>query len=115
MLKPLSLSLSIILTLNFVFMAIGHAWILLQLGGPSMEMKTGRRDSKESYATMVEAYLPDHNDSLSLALSRFQSIGIDVEGTVALLGTSFFVLHSFITGVGIYINSVKYRPTLKFL
>jgi hypothetical protein len=73
-------------------MAIGHAWILLQLGGPSMEMKTGRRDSKESYATVVEAYLPDHNDSLSLALSRFQSIGIDVEGTVALLGTSFFFL-----------------------
>lgn len=49
-------------------------------------MKTGRRDSKESYATVVEDSIPNHNDSMSLVLSRFQSIGIDAEGTVALLG-----------------------------
>ncbi|KAK7345588.1 hypothetical protein VNO77_16194 [Canavalia gladiata] len=59
---------------------------ILMLGGPNMEMKTGRRDSKESYATMVEQFLPNHNDSISLVLSRFQDIGIDVEATVALLG-----------------------------
>ncbi|KAE8099551.1 hypothetical protein FH972_017526 [Carpinus fangiana] len=59
---------------------------ILMLGGPRIEMKTGRRDSDESYATVVEDYIPDHNDSISLVLSRFQSIGIDVEGTVALLG-----------------------------
>ncbi|KAJ9694500.1 hypothetical protein PVL29_010134 [Vitis rotundifolia] len=56
------------------------------LGGPYIEMKTGRRDSKESYATMVEDSIPNHNDSMSLVLSRFESIGIDAEGTVALLG-----------------------------
>ncbi|CBI32706.3 hypothetical protein VitviT2T_012129 [Vitis vinifera] len=56
------------------------------LGGPYIEMKTGRRDSKESYATVVEDSIPNHNDSMSLVLSRFQSIGIDAEGTVALLG-----------------------------
>lgn len=59
---------------------------IVMLGGPSVEMKTGRRDSKESYAKVIEDFLPDHNDSLSLVLSRFQSVGVDVEGTVALLG-----------------------------
>ncbi|CAJ1968491.1 unnamed protein product [Sphenostylis stenocarpa] len=56
------------------------------LGGPSIEMKTGRRDSKESYAKEVEDLIPNHNDSISLVLSRFQAIGIDLEATVALLG-----------------------------
>ncbi|KAJ9184270.1 hypothetical protein P3X46_004014 [Hevea brasiliensis] len=59
---------------------------IAMLGGPRIEMKTGRRDSKESYAAVVEDFLPNHNDSISLVLSRFQSIGIDAEGTVALLG-----------------------------
>ncbi|KAK7393564.1 hypothetical protein VNO78_22122 [Psophocarpus tetragonolobus] len=56
------------------------------LGGPSIEMKTGRKDSKGSYAREVEELIPNHNDSISLVLSRFQAIGIDVEATVALLG-----------------------------
>ncbi|CAK9188115.1 unnamed protein product [Ilex paraguariensis] len=56
------------------------------LGGPQIEMKTGRKDSLESYATQVENYIPNHNDSISLVLSRFQSLGIGAEGTVALLG-----------------------------
>ncbi|XP_022637803.1 peroxidase 21 isoform X2 [Vigna radiata var. radiata] len=56
------------------------------LGGPSIEMKTGRRDSKQSYAKEVEDLIPNHNDSISVVLSRFQAIGIDVEATVALLG-----------------------------
>jgi len=60
--------------------------MISQLGGPSIEMKTGRRDSKESYAREVEDLIPNHNDSISVVLSRFQAIGIDVEATVALLG-----------------------------
>ncbi|KAK7853832.1 peroxidase 21 [Quercus suber] len=60
--------------------------IVALLGGPRIEMKTGRRDSKESYANFVEESLPNHNDSITLVLSRFQSIGLDVEGIVALLG-----------------------------
>ncbi|KAF7804476.1 peroxidase 21 [Senna tora] len=59
---------------------------IVLLGGPSIEMKTGRRDSKESHLAVVEDLIPNHNDSISLVLSRFQSIGIDVEATVALLG-----------------------------
>lgn len=49
-------------------------------------MKTGRRDSKESHIKEVEDFIPNHNDSMSLVLSRFEPIGIDVEATVALLG-----------------------------
>ncbi|KAH6802620.1 Peroxidase superfamily protein [Perilla frutescens var. frutescens] len=56
------------------------------LGGPYIEMKTGRKDSKESYVAQVENSIPNHNDSISLVLSAFQSIGIDTQGTVALLG-----------------------------
>lgn len=52
-------------------------------------MKTGRKDSRESYFTEVDKLIPNHNDSLSTVLSAFQSTGIDVEGTVALLGIYF--------------------------
>ncbi|KAK9079298.1 hypothetical protein SSX86_000969 [Deinandra increscens subsp. villosa] len=56
------------------------------LGGPHVEMKTGRKDSKESHLAEIDELLPNHNDSMMYVLSRFQSVGIDVEGTVALLG-----------------------------
>lgn len=59
---------------------------IVMLGGPRIEMRTGRKDSRESYASVVDDFIPNHNDSISLVLSRFQSIGIDTEGTVALLG-----------------------------
>ncbi|KAF3442863.1 hypothetical protein FNV43_RR16781 [Rhamnella rubrinervis] len=59
---------------------------IVMLGGPRFEMKTGRKDSKESYAAVIEDFIPNHNDTGSLVLSRFQSIGIDTEGSVALLG-----------------------------
>lgn len=58
----------------------------MQLKGPHIEMKTGRRDSKVSYSQLVEELIPRHNDSIINVLSRFQSIGIDTEATVALLG-----------------------------
>ncbi|KAK1429380.1 hypothetical protein QVD17_11588 [Tagetes erecta] len=56
------------------------------LGGPRIEMKTGRKDSKESHFAEIDELLPNHNDSMMYVLSRFQTVGIDVEGTVALLG-----------------------------
>lgn len=59
----------------------------MKLGGPYIEMKTGRKDSKVSYAAQVESSIPNHNDTVSAVLSTFQSIGIDTLGTVALLGT----------------------------
>ncbi|KAK0584984.1 hypothetical protein LWI29_021687 [Acer saccharum] len=59
---------------------------IVMLGGPRVEMKTGRRDSQESYFSDVEKVIPNHNDSISSVLSMFQSVGIDAEGTAALLG-----------------------------
>jgi peroxidase len=35
---------------------------------------------------MVQDFIPNHNDIISLLLSCFQSIGIAIEGTNALLG-----------------------------
>lgn len=49
-------------------------------------MKTGRKDSKQSYLSEVEKSIPNHNDTISAVLSTFQSLGIDTEGLVALLG-----------------------------
>lgn len=61
------------------------------MGGPSnIEMKTGRKDSKESYVGVVKDLIPNHNDSISSVLSRFQDIGVDLEATVALLGTKTY-------------------------
>ncbi|RZC76455.1 hypothetical protein C5167_000613 [Papaver somniferum] len=58
----------------------------VMLGAPHIAMKTGRKDSTESYAGVVENFIPNHNDSMSFVLSQFQAIGIDAEGVVALLG-----------------------------
>ena len=65
-------------------------WVELdvQLKGPEIELKTGRRDSKVSYSHLVEAFVPRHNESLVNVLSLFSSIGIDTEAAVALLGSS---------------------------
>ncbi|KAK7393562.1 hypothetical protein VNO78_22120 [Psophocarpus tetragonolobus] len=69
---------------DIVALSARDAIVLLR--GSSIEMKTGRKDSKGSYAREVEELIPNHNDSISLVLSRFQAIGIDLEATVALLG-----------------------------
>ncbi|XP_023005219.1 peroxidase 21-like isoform X2 [Cucurbita maxima] len=59
---------------------------IVMLKGPHIDLKTGRRDSKMSYSNLVEELVPKHNESLVNVLSRFKSIGIDTEATVALLG-----------------------------
>lgn len=83
----INLCLNFIFSYKMTFFLINLlCYYLTQLGGPHIEMKTGRRDSKGSYLTEVENFIPNHNDSMSLVLSRFQSVGVDTEGTVALLG-----------------------------
>ncbi|CAN1222492.1 Peroxidase 42 [Linum grandiflorum] len=47
----------------------------------------GRRDGRKSRAEILEEYLPDHNESMSVVLDRFASMGIDTPGLVALLGS----------------------------
>jgi peroxidase len=59
---------------------------LVQLGGPYIPLKTGRRDGRKSRAAVVEEYLPDHNESISVVLERFSAMGINTPGVVALLG-----------------------------
>ncbi|XP_060973184.1 peroxidase 42 isoform X2 [Cannabis sativa] len=55
--------------------------------GPYIPLKTGRRDGRRSRAEILEQYLPDHNESMSVVLDRFASMGIDTPGLVALLGS----------------------------
>ncbi|KAJ9689743.1 hypothetical protein PVL29_012435 [Vitis rotundifolia] len=59
---------------------------IVSLGGPYIPLKTGRRDGRKSRAEILEEYLPDHNESMSVVLDRFAAIGIDTPGLVALLG-----------------------------
>lgn len=63
--------------------------ILLQLGGPHIPLRTGRRDGRRSRADVVEQFLPDHNESISAVLDKFGAMGIDTPGVVALLGILF--------------------------
>ena len=60
---------------------------IVALGGPYIPLKTGRRDGRKSRAEMLEQYLPDHNESMTVVLERFANIGIDTPGLVALLGS----------------------------
>ncbi|GMH05309.1 hypothetical protein Nepgr_007149 [Nepenthes gracilis] len=60
---------------------------IVEIGGPYIALKTGRRDGRRSRAEMLEQYLPDHNESMSVVLERFKSIGINTPGVVALLGS----------------------------
>lgn len=60
------------------------------MGGPHIPLKTGRRDGRKSRTDMLESYLPDHNESISVVLEKFKSIGIDTPGLVALLGIITF-------------------------
>ncbi|KAL9676291.1 hypothetical protein QQ045_004504 [Rhodiola kirilowii] len=67
-------------------MAIAARDAIVLRGGPMIKMKTGRRDSTESYLDDVDTLIPDINASTTFVLSRFKSISLDVEETVAILG-----------------------------
>lgn len=75
----------------------------LQLGGPYIPLKTGRRDGRKSRAEILEEYLPDHNESMSVVLDRFSAIGINTPGVVALLGITAIHLHKHYTNIYIYV------------
>lgn len=66
---------------------------LLQLGGPYIPLKTGRRDGRKSRVDLLEEYLPDHNESISAVLDKFGAMGIDTSGVVALLGIYYIHTH----------------------
>lgn len=56
------------------------------MGGPQIPMKTGRRDSRESYFRIVDKYINLGNDSTSSVLSHFAAVGLNAEEVVAILG-----------------------------
>ncbi|KAJ3708417.1 hypothetical protein LUZ61_012122 [Rhynchospora tenuis] len=60
---------------------------IVEIGGPFIPLKTGRRDGRKSRAPLLEQYLPDHNESILSVLDKFSAIGIDTPGVVALLGS----------------------------
>ncbi|KAK6133376.1 hypothetical protein DH2020_032886 [Rehmannia glutinosa] len=68
------------------------------VGGPYIPLKTGRRDGRKSRADIIEQYLPDHNESISVVLERFANIGIDTPGVVALLVREKRPWHTYETG-----------------
>ncbi|CAI9756600.1 unnamed protein product [Fraxinus pennsylvanica] len=55
------------------------AWV------PYIPLKTGKRDGRKRRADILEQYFPDHNESMSVVLERFSSIGIDTPRVVTLL------------------------------
>lgn len=58
------------------------------MGGPYIPLKTGRRDGRRSRSPEVlEQFLPDHNESISAVLDKFNALGINTAGVVALLGS----------------------------
>ncbi|XP_078437071.1 peroxidase superfamily protein [Wolffia australiana] len=58
------------------------------VGGPYIPLRTGRRDARQSRTPEVlEQFLPDHNESISVVLDKFAALGIDAAGLVALLGS----------------------------
>ncbi|CAA7394390.1 unnamed protein product [Spirodela intermedia] len=58
------------------------------VGGPYIPLKTGRRDGRRSRSPEVlEEFLPDHNESISSILDKFNALGINTAGVVALLGS----------------------------
>uniref|UniRef100_A0A803NZL8 peroxidase n=1 Tax=Cannabis sativa TaxID=3483 RepID=A0A803NZL8_CANSA len=69
---------------------------IASLGGPYIPLKTGRRDGRRSRAEILEQYLPDHNESMSVVLDRFASMGIDTPGLVALLGTYIISIYIYV-------------------
>lgn len=71
----------------------------MQLRGPHIPLKTGRKDGRKSKTNVVELFRPNHNKSIFVVLDKFGAIGIDTPSIVALLGT----IHSPLTHPCTYI------------
>jgi len=61
--------------------------VFFQLGGPSMKMKTGRRDSRVSAKVEADDGIPTPQTDVTTVLNYFSKLGINTQHTVALLGT----------------------------
>jgi peroxidase len=66
----------------------------MQAGGPFIDFPTGRRDGVVSQASAVN--LPGPSVSVSQAIAAFQSIGLNVNDLVTLLGENSFTAYKWI-------------------
>ena len=70
----------------------------VQLGGPSWDVKLGRRDSKTTSISAANRGLPPFTSKLSDLISRFQALGLSTKDMVALSGMplSLSLSHGFL-------------------
>ena len=61
-----------------------------QLGGPSMKLKSGRRDSLVSSKASADTGIPTAQSDVGTVLDYFSNLGLNTEQTVAILGETFF-------------------------
>lgn len=62
-------------------------WDLMQLGGPTWNVKLGRRDARTASRSAANANIPPPTSNLNRLISSFSSKGLSVKDMVALAGT----------------------------
>jgi peroxidase len=74
---------------SFYLISLIETWLnFLQLGGPSWDVKLGRRDSKTaSFNDANSGVIPAPTSTLSNLINRFQAKGLSEKDMVALSGT----------------------------
>ena len=61
-----------------------------QLGGPSIKLKSGRRDGRVSSKASADTGIPTPQRVVGTILDYFSNLGLNTEQTVAILGETFF-------------------------
>lgn len=62
----------------------------MQLGGPTWEVRVGRRDSKTaSFAAANSGVIPSPASTLTNLINRFQAQGLSSKDMIALSGIQF--------------------------
>lgn len=64
-------------------------WTLMQSGGPSWEVQTGRRDSLSASKGAANNNIPGPNSNVATLLASFQNVGLSLQDMVALSGNLF--------------------------
>ena len=59
---------------------------LMQLGGPSWDVKLGRRDAKTTSRAAANNGIPQPTFNLNRLISRFSALGLSTKDLVALSG-----------------------------
>lgn len=80
---------------------------MLQLGGPSWEVKLGRRDSKTaSLSAANSGQIPPPTSTLSNLINRFKAKGLSAKDMVVLSGNIYIYLKN-VTNIITHIHFSK--------